>query len=331
MSLLVEAPGLFTTVQDLGRPGHQHLGLGPGGAADHLSHRMANLMVGNAPDAATLELTLAGPALRFEEPALVSLCGGDLGAQVDGRPMPLWRPVWLRAGAGLRFGAPAAGARIYLAVAGGIQAPVVLGSRSPCPGAGPGRLRAGDRFDLAPQPPHPALRDPALPFAAPHWFAPWFQEVSFARPLTLRLIPGPQGAKLDTASRAALSGADFRVAPASNRMGLRLSGPALALEARLEMLSAPVATGTLQLPPGGEPILLLADRQTTGGYPRLGEVATVDLPSAAQLRAGETLRFAAVEAGEALALLRAREERLAQVGAALKTRLERLDWGIILP
>lgn len=331
MSLAVEAPGLFTTVQDLGRPAYQHLGLGPGGAADLLSHRIANLMVGNPPDAATLEVTLAGPVLRFEAAALVSLCGADLSAQVDGRPMPLWRPVWLRAGAGLRFGVPVAGARAYLAVAGGLQAPVVLGSRSPCPGGAPGRLHAGDRFPLGPQPPHPALADPALPFAAPHWFAPWFQELSFDRPLTLRLIPGPQGARLDAASRQALFGASFQVAPASNRMGLRLTGPALALEAKLEMLSAPVATGTLQLPPGGAPILLLADRQTTGGYPRLGEVATVDLPAAAQLRPGEALRFAALEAGAALALLRAREVRLAQLAEAVKSRLARLDWGIILP
>ena len=335
MSLRVESPGLCTTVQDLGRPGYQHLGLGPGGAADPLSHRLANLLVGNAPGDATLELTLAGPGLLFEEQTLVALCGADLSATLDGRPLPLWRPVWVQAGARLAFGAPLQGARAYLAVAGGIQAPVLLGSRSACLNAGLGRLlRAGDAFPVPEQPRHypgpwQALQRRGTRFAAQSWFVPWFQELSFARPLALRLLPGPQAGALDAPSQAALFSAPFRVAPASDRMGLRLGGPVLALATPLEMLSAPVATGTLQLPPGGAPILLMADRQTTGGYPRLGEVATVDLPAAAQLRPGEALRFRPAAAAEALDLLRAREERLDALAEVVKVRLERLDWGII--
>jgi len=155
--------------------------------------------------------------------------------------------------------------------------------------------------------------------------------VSFDRPLTLRLIPGPQLDELDPASSASLFREDYRVAPASNRQGLRLGGPALALRQPLEMVSAPVATGTVQLPPGGAPILLLADRQTTGGYPRLGEIATVDLPGAAQLRSGETLRFRQVEAGQALALLRAREARLEALAEAVKGHLEHLEWEMMAP
>lgn len=335
MTLRILSPGLHTTVQDLGRPGFQHLGLGPGGAADPLSHRLANLLVGNEPGAATLEITLAGPTLRFETRALVALCGADLSAELDGVPLPLWRPVWIQAGATLAFGAPQRGARAYLALAGGIPAPEILGSRATSLNAGLGRLlKAGDAFGVAQQPSHypaalKALGRSGNRFAAQAWFAPWFQELNFARPLALRLIPGPQLEALVPAHREALFAGVFQVAPASDRMGLRLAGPPLALAAPREMISAPVATGTLQLPPGGAPILLMADRQTTGGYPRLGEVATVDLPAAAQLRAGEALRFRPVGAREALALLRAREDRLETLALGMKKRLGRLDWGII--
>jgi antagonist of KipI len=320
MTLLVERPGLHTTVQDLGRPGFQHLGLGPGGAADPYSHRVANLLVGNDPGAATLEITLAGPALRFDETVLAALCGADLSASVEGEPLPLWRPAWIRAGALLTFGAPRRGARAYLAVAGGFRTRMVLGGRGTGPGLGLGPLRAGDALPLGLQPPPPPFGGA---FSAPAWFAPWHQDLDLGDPRVLRLLPGPQLSALDAASGKALFEGSFRVAPASDRMGLRLAGPALALARPLERVSAPVATGTLQLPPGGAPILLLAGRQTTGGYPRLGEVASVDLPSAAQLRPGETLAFRPVGAPEALALLRAREARL----DALRQRIS----GIMAP
>jgi len=333
VSLRVERPGLFTSVQDLGRPGFQHLGLGPGGAADPLSHRLANLLVGNAPGEATLEILLAGPVLRFEEPTLVALCGADLSAVVEGRarpmPMPLWRPVWLGAGARLAFGAPRLGARAYLAVAGGIRAPVLLGSRSTMPRAGLGRLlRAGDAWPVLEQPRHfpaplAALQASGASWTSVPWFLPWHHELSFDRPLALRLIPGPQAGALTPASQAALFQEAFRVAPASDRMGLRLAGPALALAAPQEMLSAPVATGTLQLPPGGGPILLMADRQTTGGYPRLGELATVDLPSAGQLRPGEALRFRTVTLEQAQELNLARAARLRDLAVVVAERMLR--------
>jgi antagonist of KipI len=335
MTIRVEAPGLLTTVQDQGRTGCQHLGVSPCGAMDPLSHRLANLLVGNDPAAATLELTLAGPRLRFMAEALVALCGADLSASVDGQPLPLWRPVWLRAGALLTFGAPLAGARAYLALAGGIQTPLVLGSRSTCLAAGFGghrgrALRAGDVLAIPPQPAPPrALKQDPAPFAAATWFVPWFRELSFQRPATLGFLPGPQWPELTEASRAAFLATAFRVAPSSNRQGLRLQGPGLALATRRELVSAPVAMGTLQLPPDGAPILLMADRQTTGGYPRLGEVASVALPAAAQLRALDAVTFHLLEPREARDLLLAREERLAELAGYVKARLEDAEWGII--
>ena len=155
------------------------------------------------------------------------------------------------------------------------------------------------------------------------WFVPWFQELEFRRPAGLRLIPGPHWPLLGPAARERLLGEPFRVASDSDRMGLRLRGPSLALDHPVEPVSAGVATGTLQLPPGGGPILLMADRQTTGGYPRLGELATVDLPSAGQLRPGEALRFRTVTLEQAQELNLARAARLRDLAVVVAERMLR--------
>lgn len=324
MSLLCESPGLLTTFQDLGRRGYQHLGIGPGGAMDEVSHRMANLLVGNPAGTATLEITLAGPVLHFETDAMIALCGGDLSPEIEGRPVPLWRPVLARGGSRLVFGRPARGSRCYLAVAGGFMIPPVMKSASTHLAAGFGGfhgrpLRAGDRVETGPSHPSPY---PSLqarfnrerpPFLAPGWHVPWFRELDFALPSTLRIIPGPQWPSLTTGSRAGFLEDTFRVASNSNRMGLRLEGPRLSLEQAMEMLSSGVATGTIQLPPDGSPILLMADRQTTGGYPRIGELASVDLPKAAQLRPGDTLRFTVIPLEEAQELYLSREARFSEL------------------
>ena len=318
MSILVEAPGLLTTIQDLGRHGYQHLGVGPGGAMDEVSHRFANLLSGNSPEMPSLEITLAGPVLRFETESLVALCGGDLSPEIDERPVPLWRPVMVRAGSRLSFGKPIRGARCYLAVGGGFRIPLAMGSASTNLAAAFGgfqgrRLRAGDRLETEPFPKDlcPSLQGNFRPhgaaFLGSDWFAPWIQELDFVRPSTLRVIPGPQWELLTDDSRAAFLGETFHVAPDSDRMGLRLQGSKLALGQLREMISSGVTTGTIQLPPDGSPILLMADRQTTGGYPRIGEVATVDIPKAAQLRPGESLRFKPITLEESQGLYLRRE------------------------
>lgn len=330
MSLRVEAPGLLTTVQDLGRRGYQHLGVGPAGAMDEVSHRLANLLAGNPEGAATLEITLAGPVLRFETERVVALCGADLSPRVEDRPLPQWRPVLVAAGARLTFGRPVQGARCYLAVAGGYRVEPVMGSASTHLAAGFGgfhgrALKRGDQLELgaAPQP-YPSLRDrlrrTGAPLAAPPWFVPWHHDLDFLRPAALRLVPGPQWPRLQAAARATLLEATYTVAPQSDRMGLRLRGPALALDRPLEMVSAGVATGTVQLPPDGAPIVLMADRQTTGGYPRLGDLASVDLPRAAQLRAGDEVRFQAITLDLAQELYLGREARFRELAEALRAR-----------
>jgi antagonist of KipI len=321
VSLRVESFGLLTTLQDLGRRGFQHLGVGPGGAMDEVSHRLANLLVGNPAQTPTLEMTLAGPSLHFETETLMALCGADLSPTIAGLPVPLWRPVLVAAGARLKFGRPVQGARCYLAVAGGFKVPTVMGSGSTHLAAGFGGfqgrpLRIGDQLEIGScdGDRYPTLwkrfRQGRLPFLGTGWFAPWNRELDLLQPATLRLIPGPQWPSLTDESRQSLLAASYNVAPNSDRMGIRMLGPRLALEQPLEMVSSGVVTGTLQLPPDGSLILLMADRQTTGGYPRLGEVASVDLPKAAQLRPGETLRFILVPLAEAQELLLQREARL---------------------
>jgi antagonist of KipI len=321
VSIRVESFGLLTTIQDLGRRGFQHLGVGPGGAMDEASHRMANLLVGNPDPAPSLEMTLTGPNLQFETESMIALCGADLSPTIADQPVPLWRPVMVGAGSLLKFGRPAQGARCYLAVAGGFQVPKVMGSASTHLSAGFGgfqgrSLKVGDRLETGPcsTDRYPTLRkrfhQSQRPFLGSDWFAPWFRELEFIQPAHIRLIPGPQWPLLTGESRHSLLGTAFKVAPNSDRMGIRMQGPSLSLEQPLEMVSSGVARGTLQLPPDGSLILLMADRQTTGGYPRLGEVASVDLPKAAQLRPGETLRFSLISIEEAQELLLRREARL---------------------
>jgi antagonist of KipI len=334
VSVRVESFGLLSTIQDLGRRGFQHLGVGPGGAMDEASHRMANLVLGNPDQAPTMEMTLSGPNLRFETESMIALCGADLSPTIEDQPVPLWRPVMVGAGSLLRFGRPVQGARCYLAVEGGFQIPGVMGSASTHLSAGFGGfqgrpLKVGDRLETRPCPGdrYSALRkrfhQGQHAFLGTDWFAPWSREVEFIQPATLRFVQGPQWPLLTSASRQNLLETAFKVAPNSDRMGIRMQGSRLSLEQPLEMVSSGVATGTLQLPPDGSLILLMADRQTTGGYPRLGEVASVDLPKAAQLRPGETARFSPVSLEEAQALYLRREARfrdLEQVLADQQTR-----------
>jgi len=313
MTIVVERPGLHTTVQDLGRPGHQDEGMPVGGAMDDVALRIANLLAGNPPGLAALEATLTGPVVRFQRATRIALAGADLGWTVDGRPVAPWRSVVVPAGGVVAAGQPRTGCRGYLAVAGGLDVPVVMGSRATYAPAAMGgwhgrALRAGDLL--------PLVRDTnqlrrAARVVVPS-VRPGYGEV-------VRLVLARDAELLSAASRARLLEAPFRVSAHSDRMGVRLKpeGAPLALETRLEPLSAGVAMGTVQLPTGGAPIILMADRPTTGGYPRLGEVATVDLPVVAQLRPGDRVRFTPVSLAEAQRLYLARERELALLARVL--------------
>ena len=309
MNMRVVLGGPSTTVQDLGRRGVQRDGVPECGAMDTIAARIANLLVGNEENTAVLESTLAGPALLFDNEAVVALGGGDFGATLGGEPVAPWHAFPVPPGATLALGNARSGCRAYIAIAGGIDVPPVLGSRSTYTparfGGFEGRpLRAGD-----------VLRVNDVP--VPHLRRALTATLRPQPRTTIRLIAGEHQSLLDDVSRAALFGEALHVSPRSDRMGYRLAGAPLTLCAPVELLSAGVTIGTLQLPPGGDPILLMADHQTTGGYPVLGHVAAVDLGAVAQLRPGDPIRFTAVSLDEAQRLYLERERSLDTLRRAL--------------
>lgn len=295
----VQQAGMLTTVQDLGRRDRRGEGVPIGGAADAFALRLANLLVGNPETAAALELTLLGPELVFERDVVVALTGAEFaGLRRD-------RAVRVGAGEVLKLGPASRGCRGYLAVSGGIDVPPVLGSRGTYLrarlGGWEGRaLRAGDRLPLG----------DARRLVDEHWRIDERILPAYATTPTLRVVRGTQADEFP-AGWAAAPGAEFKVSPQSDRMGVRLQGAPLARAASVELRSMPVVPGTVQVPPDGQPILLLADAQTLGGYPQLAHVISADLPLAAQLRPGDGVRFEEVTLAEAHRLTLARERALA--------------------
>jgi antagonist of KipI len=331
MRISVLKPGLLTTVQDLGRLGYQQTGLVVSGALDAVALRTANLLVGNPESAAGLECTLRGPVLRFEAAALLALTGADLAATIDGQPVPLGRPVAVRAGAVLAFGAPKTGGRAWLAVAGGVAVPLVLGSRATYLRAALGglagrALRAGDALPVGEWPAtaqclfEGIMANKSADWTAGKWGVAAAPVARPGEPLVVRALPGPEYAQFAPASQRAFWAEKFTVTTEADRMGCRLSGPALERNTNTELLSSAVTFGTVQVPAGGQPIVLLADRQTTGGYPRLAQVITADLGRLAQALPGTRLRFQLVELAEAQAQYLAQEQRLRALARAVQLK-----------
>jgi antagonist of KipI len=306
-SITVLRPGLFTTVQDGGRWGHQASGVSVSGALDTSSHRLANALVGNDRDAATLEMTVAGPELRVDAQADVAVTGADLGATIDAAPLPLNAPVRCNPGTVLRFGGRRAGARAYLAFDGGITVPPTLGSRATHALTGLGGiegrpLSAGDRIPVGERLHAPARRRPEIPHAMGR------------DGVRVRVLPGPQDNFFSDAAFETLQRSRFNVASQSDRMGFRLQGASIPRTPGREMISDVTFTGAIQVPPSGEPILLMADRQTTGGYPQIAIVITADLPLAAQLAPGDWIEFQVCSRAEAISALVAQEGKLLAFG-----------------
>lgn len=310
--IAVVEPGPFTTVQDEGRPGWQAFGMPPAGAMDRYAYRVANMLVGNRPGAAALEMTLRGGRFRFERPCLAALCGADMQAVLGGVPVANWSSFRARAGDELALDFAAGGCRAYLAVRGGIGVAPVLGSRSTDARAGIGGhegrpLRAGDRLPLGTD----ALADPGPRRLDP----PCVPDC--AGPIRLRVLPGPQDDHFTAAGIETFFGSAFVVSTDSDRMGCRLDGPAIEHAGPVEIISDALVNGSVQIPGHGRPILLLADRQTAGGYPKIGTVIGPDLRLLAQARPGDTVRFAPCTEDEALAALRRERETCARIARAL--------------
>jgi antagonist of KipI len=305
--LRVIAPGMLTTIQDQGRWGWQSRGVPVAGPMDLYAHRLANTMVGNESDCATLEVTLVGPEVEFQDERIAAVTGAEFEVAVDGRTQPLNTPFEVSAGCVLRFGRRRRGARAYLAVAGGIASPPVLGSRAThlpgeMGGLGGRPLRAGDVLPLGKKgresfpgrAPTEKTPDPFLPDGR----------------ATVRILPGPHADRLAPDALDVLQSAPYVLDASANRMGFRLHGPRLRHAGEAEMLSDATPLGALQVPAAGEPILLMADRQTTGGYPSLATVISADIRLAGQLAPGDSILFVVSSRREAMAALIAQEQSL---------------------
>jgi antagonist of KipI len=320
MSVVVERAGFFTSVQDLGRAGFREFGVSSGGALDLFGLRVVNLLVGNDEGAAALEITLGGLRLRFEDERVVAWCGGDFDVQIGSTPLPAGHAAHVQAGGEMKFGRPQIGCRSWLAVSGGIDVPAVLRSRSTDLraqfGGFEGRiLRDGDAIALGTR---PGSSTPATTISS--WTAPHDWILPARRDPILRFVRGSGWGCFQALTLQHFASEAFAVSPDSDRMGVRLEGPELKRVDEGDLISEAVAPGTIQVPPRGKPILLLGDCQTIGGYPKIAHVITVDLGVAAQLRAGDHLRFSQVSLTDAHRLLleREREFQRFRVGISLQ-------------
>jgi len=274
-------PGLLTTVQDLGRTGFAHLGVSGSGALDQDAHRLANRLVGNLESAATLETTLLGVTVTFARSVVVAVTGARCELQVGERQADMLQPVYVPSGSVLRLG-PSAQARSYLAVAGGIDIPVVMGSRSTdlLSGLGGHALERGDRLRIGVESGKPRFGDAVI--------------VQRNQGPGLRVLLGPRDDWFTEDTLELFDGAQYLVSEASNRIGLRLQGPELARSRQGELAPEPIVLGAVQVPPDGQPVIFLNDHPTTGGYPVIGVVHPDDLPNCAQAKPGDPIEFRVV-------------------------------------
>ena len=325
MKATANRAGFLTTVQDLGRAGLREFGVSPGGALYPHGLRVANLLVGNDESAAGLEITFGGLRLRFSDDRIVAWCGGSFAARIGSIAWPSGHPALVRSGEDLSIESPAIGCRAWLAISGGIDVPIVLGSRSADLKAGFGGMN-GRAIRDGEEVPFGSNSERAKKLAArlegprigswkpPHdWSSPAQRE-----PL-LRFLAGADAKYCRPEAMETLSNERFFVSPDSDRMGVRLDGPRLTGGGEADLLSEAVVPGTVQVPPSGKPILLLNDCQTIGGYPKLAHVITVDLGIAAQLRPGDTVRFREVSLADAHRTLIERERDLRQFQVGLES------------
>ena len=321
MHATVQRAGFRTSVQDLGRTGFRQFGVSTSGALDSFALRVANLLVGNDEGAAGVEITLGGLQLRFEDERIVAWCGGEFDVQIGSGAVPAGHVAHLQAGEELKFGRARIGCRCWLAISGGIVVPIVLDSRSTDLRANFGGLegrtlrdadivslgesRRSSSFAEATAERSTAAAARISSWGGPHdWVSPAKQYP------VLRFVRGSDWFRFNDITVQRFTNEEFTVSPDSDRMGVRLDGPELRREAQGDLISEGVAPGTIQVPPNGKPILLLGDCQTIGGYPKMAHVITVDLGVAAQLRAGDAVRFFEVSLQDAHRLLLERERDL---------------------
>lgn len=318
-------PGLLTTVQDLGRPGYQQYGVVVGGALDTFAARVANLIVANEENAALLEMAQTGPDLQFDREALIAWNGGGFSATIGGEPLPHDRAVHVKAGETVSFGVARSGLRAWFAVAGGIDVPLVLGSRTTYRRGGIGGhqgrpLVAGDELKTFAESERAGLIRTSLATEHKRATAWTVRPETMGKPAlagVVRAMRGPEWDWFTDDAQRDFFSVEWQATREADRMGVRFQGPALTLVKPREMISAAVNTGVVQIPPSGHPIVLLPSRQSVGGYPRLAAVAGVDIGRFAQQRPGETVRFEKITLHAAHELWLAREHDLTRVKLGL--------------
>lgn len=319
MGIVIEKPGILTNVQDLGREGHRRLGINPGGAMDRTAARLVNILLGNDENEAVIEMHFPAARMRFDTDAVIAIGGADFAPELDGDVIANWKPVAVNQGSVLRFAERGSGNRAYLAVAGGFAVEPWLGSSSTNLAAKIGgvegrRLATGDAIGFRNQIGdvrflgQGSVSSSLLPF--------------YSRFPTVRIIAGAEFERMDETGKTALTGHDFVIGAASDRMGFRLEGEPISLVESIDLLSSAVSFGTIQLLPDGQLIVLMADHQTTGGYPRVAHVISRDLPLLAQLGPGDKVAFHLISHTEAeeLAVDFERELRFFRVGGRLQAR-----------
>lgn len=333
MSLQIIKPGLLTTVQDTGRYGFQKDGMVVSGAMDTVALRLGNLLVGNQENEAALEITLVGPSICFTEDHLIALTGADFSSTLNGKPLKMWRPIYIPKGSTLEFGPPKAGCRSYLAVAGGIGVPEVMGSSSTYLRARMGgflgrALQADDTLPVNTASDisssfihHLANSESQEEHVQSLWsIDPKLFQHGEALPV-IRALKGPEYDLFTDESKVCCWESTFKVSLQSDRMGYRLQGVNLDLKEQVEMLSTAVTFGTVQVPPEGNPIVLMADHQTTGGYPRIAQVITADLPTLAQVMPGSNIQFTEVTLEQAQRLYLQQEQTIEKLKQSLHLKL----------
>lgn len=328
MSIEIVQQGFLATIQDLGRYGSQKYGVIVGGAMDTLAVRIANMLVGNEETEATIEVTMYGTELKFNQSQLVAITGGDLEPLINGKDVPMWRPIYIEKGQVLTFKSPRRGFRAYIAFAGGIDVPEVMGSRSTYIrgkiGGYMGReLQKGDL--LTSKKVSSRNEDFIKQMKQLNSFCSWSVHYStfytFHKAQTIRILKGAEYDRFDEASQQALLNNSYMVTVHADRMGYQLEGVKLALSETFELLSEGVTYGTIQVPSNGQPIILMADRQTTGGYPKIGQVVSVDLPRLAQLQPGSEINFEVVTICEAENLLMQQETDLHELKMGIQFKV----------
>lgn len=305
MSITVLNPGLLTTVQDLGRIGYQQFGVSVSGVMDPRSAALANILAGNPQGEAVLECTMMGPQLQFNQATCIAITGGDLGPTLDGTPIANYAAVPVQAGQVLKFGGPRAGCRAFIAFAGGLDIPEVMGSRSTYMKAKIGgyqgrKLEKGDEIGFrAPRATLPRLDSRRM------------RADFVAMPLyTLRVVLGPQDDAFTDEGVKTFLTETYSVTQEFDRMGCRMEGPAIQHKEGGDIISDGIAFGAVQVPSAGRPIVMLADRQTTGGYTKIANVISADFRLLAQLKAGDKVQFRQVSVQEAQGLLLAQRRAL---------------------